>query len=268
MIPIAARAQDAQSQQPVLDGISAVEVTERLDYDFGKLNLLQYETMAICIRTAKFDVWTADFLSRHPDALVVHIGCGLDDRLSRVLKSRPSNAMWIDVDLPEVVELRSKIMPITHPGIRYEVMGADITTDSWLSDIPRTRPTIIVMEGVMSYLTQSDSRALLRRISSHFGQGEILLECISSTLLAGQDTHSKRLHDMGARLKSSVDEVKLLEEKCEGLLVVEELPFCQAPGIECLPWKFRLRMYLVSWFPNARDLSRFLRLEFGAGVRR
>ena len=55
------------------------------------------------IRSAVFDDWLREQLSRAEDTTVIHIGCGMD---SRVLRVDSKNSMWYDVDFPEVIKER------------------------------------------------------------------------------------------------------------------------------------------------------------------
>ena len=43
-------------------------------------------------------------LADHPDATVLHVGCGMDSRVFRV--DPPATVQWFDVDYPDVIELR------------------------------------------------------------------------------------------------------------------------------------------------------------------
>ena len=59
----------------------------------------------MAMRARVFDDWTEAMLRENPDALVLHIGCGMDRRCLRV---KETYAHWIDADFPEVLSLRKK----------------------------------------------------------------------------------------------------------------------------------------------------------------
>jgi len=59
------------------------------------------------LRNREFDRYAQDFLRCHPEAVVVHIGCGLDSRFERVDNGQVE---WYDLDLPHVIELRRKLI--------------------------------------------------------------------------------------------------------------------------------------------------------------
>jgi methyltransferase (TIGR00027 family) len=260
LIPLLARAHDATSPDPILGDETAAETVAKLDYDFDKLEMPVHMSMSIAIRTKVFDNWTSSFIAAHLKAVVVHIGCGLDDRARRLSPGR--DIMWIDVDLPEVVNLRSQVMPIATVNFQYRLLGADITSTDWLDSIQRDRPTLVLMEGVTSYLLKADVGNLLHRLTEWFAKGEILLDCINSTILDNETLHPRDTRRMGAKLRSAVDDLAHLEAVAPGLKVVEALRFFDAPGVERLPWSIRLRMYLASWIPSVAVAARLVRLRF------
>ncbi len=53
---------------------------------------------------ATFDLLMTRYLADHPDATVLHLGCGMDSRVFRV--DPPVSVQWYDVDYPDVIDLR------------------------------------------------------------------------------------------------------------------------------------------------------------------
>jgi hypothetical protein len=58
----------------------------------------------VATRAATFDLLTTRYLADHPDATVLHLGCGMDSRVFRV--DPPASVQWFDVDYPDVIDLR------------------------------------------------------------------------------------------------------------------------------------------------------------------
>ena len=82
-------------------------------------------------RTAHFDNWARQFLAVHAEAIVLHLGCGLDARFFR-LDPGPG-VEWYDVDYPDVIDLRRQLFPSRE---HYHVIAASVTDPAWLADIP------------------------------------------------------------------------------------------------------------------------------------
>ena len=59
----------------------------------------------MAMRARIFDDWTRAILHQDKEALVLHIGCGLDSRCIRINEPFTN---WIDGDFPNVIEIRKK----------------------------------------------------------------------------------------------------------------------------------------------------------------
>ena len=78
-------------QQPILGDRAAAEAVDRIDYDFARLrrSVLPWgNQFLVALRATQLDAWSHERLARHPDALVLHLGCGLDTRLFRLRPAR------------------------------------------------------------------------------------------------------------------------------------------------------------------------------------
>ena len=235
---------------------------EKLDYDFDRVRTKPSESVSIAVRTLNFDNWVSSFLSRHENAIILHLGCGLDSRAKRL--DWGGNVSWLDIDLPEVVELRKRVMPTSFQGMDYKILGIDITKDGWLNGLPRDKPVAVVMEGLISYLPREEVRGLLKNIVKYFDGGEVFFDCISENILKALNAgHLKAVASTGAQFQSSIDDLQDLESIEESLKVIEAVPFILAPGIEKLPLGTRFQMYIASWVPKARDGVRLVRMGFG-----
>ena len=102
------KALDAGAERPILGDRLAAEAVARIDADFGALALPNGGDITLPMRALHFDRWTRDFLARHPSSTVLHLGCGLDTRVFRI--DPGPEVRWIDVDLPEVIELRERLL--------------------------------------------------------------------------------------------------------------------------------------------------------------
>ena len=123
------------------------------------------------IRSAVFDDWCRQKIATYPDAVVLHLGCGLD---SRSLRVRPENTVWYDVDFPVVIQERRRYYQETDV---CRMIPGDLRESHWLQVIPRDTHAIVVMEGVSMYLTRSARTALLAALAGHFEHASLLLDC-------------------------------------------------------------------------------------------
>ena len=116
LVTLYLRALESQRPDALIKDEKAVALVAQLTsdasirYDFNRIELLhlsEVNKLVIILRNRELDRYACDFLGRHPEAVVVHIGCGLDARFERVDNGQ---VIWYDLDLPEVVELRRKLL--------------------------------------------------------------------------------------------------------------------------------------------------------------
>jgi len=110
LITLHLRAMESQRPDALIKDEKAVVLVKKINadglYDFSRiksLHLSEANKRVIILRNREFDRYARDFIARHPDAVVVHIGCGLDTRFKRVDNGQ---IVWYDLDLPNVIELR------------------------------------------------------------------------------------------------------------------------------------------------------------------
>ncbi|WP_158889178.1 class I SAM-dependent methyltransferase [Amycolatopsis anabasis] len=169
------RAYESRSNHSILGDHAAAEAMDRIDYDFDRMKSLRPSSnqFLVALRAKQLDVWATDFLARHPDAIVLHLGCGLDSRAFRL--DLPAGVDWFDVDVPTVVELRRQVYS-EHD--RYQMIGSSVTDPEWLDRIPADRPVLVVAEGLLPYLTENEVRQLLQRLTDRFPTGELMFDGI------------------------------------------------------------------------------------------
>jgi O-methyltransferase involved in polyketide biosynthesis len=177
LVTLYLRACESRLARPVLGDRAAVDAVDRIDYDWSKMRLGAApwgNQFLVALRAKQLDVWTADFLARHPDSVVLHLGCGLDSRAFRL--DPPATVQWFDVDQPHVIELRRKVYS-DRDG--YDMIASSVTDPAWLDAIPTGRPVMVVAEGLLPYLTETEVRQLLARITERFDSGEVVFDVLS-----------------------------------------------------------------------------------------
>ena len=121
LIPLYNRAMESQRPDAMVKDEKAVELVTKMPLDFSRVRQIPMTELLKVMRimfTREFDRYARDFLDRHPGAVVVHLGCGLDSRFERVDNGYVE---WYDLDLPEVIELRRKL--ISDEGERYHLLA-------------------------------------------------------------------------------------------------------------------------------------------------
>lgn len=177
LVTLYLRAYESRSRRTILGDHTAAAAVDRIDYDFNRVHrssLPASNQYLVALRAKQLDDWCADFLARHPDAVVLHLGCGLDGRAFRL--APPPSVLWFDLDQPGVVELRRRVYDETE---QYRMIGSSVTDPKWLDRIPAGHPTLVVAEGLLMYLPEHEVRQLLDRLISRFDYGEMLFDTLA-----------------------------------------------------------------------------------------
>ncbi|WP_432726773.1 class I SAM-dependent methyltransferase [Variovorax sp. W6] len=128
---------------------------------------------SIVLRAALFDRFAAGFLSTHPDALCITLGAGLCTRRSRLAAEAVARSRWLNIDLPDAIELRAQHIPRDDEGGGQSDLACSVLDPGWLdaAGLPGDRPVLAMLEGVCPYLPQAPLEALLRGLAGRFAQG-------------------------------------------------------------------------------------------------
>ena len=151
------------------------------------------------VRSAVYDEWLKEQMAKREDAVVIHIGCGMD---SRVLRVGTENHKWYDVDFPDVLEERKKYYT---ESADYQMIAGDVREGKWLMAIQEDQSAIVVMEGVSMYLTVEEMRGLTERLCSHFEKIALLVDCYTS-FAANMSKRRNPVNDVGVTEVYGIDD--------------------------------------------------------------
>ena len=173
LLPLWGRAELSRAGSPILHDKEAIEIISRLDYDFSRIRATLNYSNNICwlARARQFDDKIKEFMSKHPGCTVVNLGAGLDTTFSRV---DDGAIRWIDFDLPEVIEIRKKLIPETERSI---CMTTSVFDYSWMDQLPNNpHGLIFVAGGLFIYFKDTELKALFREMGKHFHGAEIVFD--------------------------------------------------------------------------------------------
>lgn len=254
LITLYTRACESQRPDAVFKDEKSVEMVKRIDYDFSRARMQAHDEAAIIIRLREFDRFTREFLVRYPDAVVVHIGCGLDTRFDRV-----DNGLveWYDLDLPHVINLRRELMGEDRG--RYHLVGSSVFEDDWLETVNMHRqlPFLFLAEGVLPYFEEDQVRLLFRKLRDHFPGAEFIFDAMSPFVIWVDNLQLKHAK-MEARLHWGLKNVRDIEKWSEDFRMLEEWYYFDHP-------EPRLKKYYwIRHFPAIAKSSGILHYQLGS----
>ena len=165
------------------------------------------------MRAAVFDRWLIKQMESMPDAVVLHLGCGMDSRICRVGNAEH---LWYDVDFPEVIAERKKYY---QESGYYKMLSADVRMPDFPAEIDG-KSAIVIMEGISMYLQGEDLRQLVTSLSKRFENVALLMDCYTE-FAAKASRYKNPINDVGVTEVYGLDDPKILE--CSGLSFVREL---------------------------------------------
>lgn len=182
LIPLAIRANETKRKNARIHDGKAVEIIKALAIDTKDMDKF-FSHEGVVARTIMFDRALKKLLAKYPDAVCVNIGCGLDDRFSRVDNGK---IRWFNVDLPDSIEVRKKIFKETG---RERMIAGDILKTDWMEDVPKEDVMIVIAEGLLMYFSKEQVRVILNNITSTFGRGFLLAELMHPKMM------KEKMHD-------------------------------------------------------------------------
>ncbi|GAA2206744.1 class I SAM-dependent methyltransferase [Nonomuraea monospora] len=253
-----AKALDNRLPDPILGDEHAERVMRLLDpgYDQRRFGTSQLGLAAV-VRTKAHDDWARSFLAGHPDAVVLHLGCGLDARVYRI--DPPATVDWYDLDYPAVIELRRRLLPERE---HYTLIGSSVTDLTWLERIPRGRPVLMIAEGLVPYLTETDARRLLTSVVDAFPTGQIQIDTVP--VWAWRTSKwDPTLRKYGTRFNCGFNDPAALAGWHPRLEYVDETPMYDSPVLMAkAPANVRRMHRLMLLLPGMRRSTRIVRFRF------
>lgn len=165
LIPLFGRAVDYESPKSLLKDRYAYEIVQRLDYEFkGALAKAPAQHVINCaVRAYHLDAALLQVIARHPDATVINIGAGLDTAFHRVDNGK---IYWYDLDLPDTIELRRKMIP---EGERNRYIAKSVFDRTWFKDVEvRGSKVFMMAAGVLVYLPEGEIKKLFVDLTGNF----------------------------------------------------------------------------------------------------
>lgn len=252
------RRRDARSARPILGDPYAEPVYDRITHDVRALPLLAGNGAAIVCRARQLDTWTRRFLAAEPHGQVLHLGCGLDSRPLRL--ELPPSVRWVDVDQPEVMEIRRRLYAF--PAHVEQVAGS-ITDDGWWNAVDPDRPTLTVAEGLFMYVPADDVHATVDRVTTRLPRGEIAFDAVAPWTVP-VSRRSQALVGVDARFRWSWDPAGFAHRH-PTLHELDDLSVYDEAAVREPRLWLRPVLSAVGHVPALQDAMRLHRFGFGTG---
>ncbi len=186
----------------ILQDKKAEEIWAKEGFELKGKSASKWLAYYMGMRSRVFDEWAIQKINEHPDAVILHLGCGLD---SRCLRIQHQNALWIDLDFESVIEERKKFFEETST---YRMIGSDATKTSYLKNLNQ-KSAIVIMEGLSMYLQTESLKQLMKELSSCFDEVYLLMDCYT-VFAAKASKYKNPINDVGVTEVVGMDDPLIL----------------------------------------------------------
>ena len=217
LITLWAKASENQQHNPLLRDEKAAEIISKIDYDFGKFKKAAFSQAGVCVRANLIDGETRKFITAHPDAVVIQLGAGLDARYERL--GCPEVTHWYELDLPEVIAIRRKLLP---PQEGETLIEASAFDTGWMEDVSGSHPDaqfFLILEGVLTYFDNETVGGLFKNLAHYFHHGEAVFDVSSSWMVKNSGKHDAVKHTR-ARFAFGCDDDREIERWADNLHLI------------------------------------------------
>lgn len=220
----------------------SIEIVSQLDYDFSKAEKDALMSNGVIARTILLDKMVNDFVRENPNAIVINLACGLDTRFYRVDNGQ---IRWYNLDLPKVIEVRRRFL---EENGRVSMIAKSAMDEGWGAEVEKNRQkTLVIIEGLLMYLTESDVKQILAIIDHHFSEVEIIMETMNPFVV--QHMKEKSIEATKAKFTWGLKSGQDLEKIAPSLTWVKDVSL-----VDGMKVMFPI-YHLLGWIPAIWNIS-------------
>lgn len=167
------RAVEAKRPDAAIDDPLAVELADKIDYDYSKFGK---PNQAFALRASMYDRVTRAYLGAHPKASVVALAEGLQTSFWRLdVAGGCDDVTWYSLDLPPVIAVRRQLLPRDERVVALPQSALD---RSWMDRVESSNGVIITAEGLFMYFEPDDVLSLISDCAQRFPGGQMIFDSI------------------------------------------------------------------------------------------
>ena len=152
---------------------------------------------------------------------MVNIACGLDTRFQRL---DDGHVTWYDLDLPDVIELRRRLLEDSE---RHRTIAASALDPDWpdqLGEGEASGDVLVIIEGLSMYLEQDEVRSLMDIIAARLPGATVLIEVMPR--LFQKYGRERSVEDAGARYTYGCSSAAEFHRRAApGFTLLHDVPF-------------------------------------------
>ncbi len=221
LLPLWGRAVETQKDNPRLVDEKAVEIMEKVDYDFSEIQktqkMSQHGWVARSIHT---DRLVLRFIEKYPNATIVNIGCGMDTTFSRVDNGK---IKFYELDLPDVVEFRKNFFSETD---RHKSIASSFMDTEYFEQIEVGEALLFLAGGVLYYFTEKQIKDFFVACADYFKKCDFYFDSLSPKALEFAKKQVLKKGGMGMKSEGGwgLKPIKSIEKWDSRIKVISAVP--------------------------------------------
>lgn len=152
----------------IIRDYAAVDIVERMRYDFSYLDADRKTQNLIAVRTEILDEIVSTYIRTTPLPVIVNLGAGLDTRHIRF-----GQAKWYQLDFEETIDLRN----IFFGGDSVNI-SRNILDFYWINEIRERHNVLFIIEGTLQFLEPLKVRTIFREIAENFTNSYVAFDTV------------------------------------------------------------------------------------------
>ncbi len=224
MLPLFGRYKANQMYPHLFKDTAAKNIIDRIDYDIEQANMGKGPQLVYGLRQDITERIAKAFLEKHPDAIVINIGCGLDTIFDHIDNGK---CRFVNIDFPEVIDFRHSLFDERKREIN---LGIDANNYAWMDMIGYNEgdSVFIMICGVLFYFQREDVRDLIDTIGRRFPGAAMCFDYENARMLARSNRAVKKTGNKGAYMPFSMEdgekEIKEFSDTVGSVTVMKALP--------------------------------------------
>lgn len=167
----------------------------------------EYTMIANVARSYNLDQMAQDFIDKHDKCNIVNLGVGLETSYYRIDRK---NSMFIEIDLPKVIELREKYLGV---GENEKLIKGNMFKLDWCEELDTALPTLLIVSGVFQYFHESDVVKFISDTKNVFEDAELIFDATNKFGIKFTNLYVKRKGNSSARMYFYIEDAEEFAKK-------------------------------------------------------
>lgn len=208
-VPLIGRIYATKFHPDILEDKSALAIEKKIPEEMRKMpGQNEYTCLASAVRSRDIDEHIKAFLEVSPDGVIVNLGCGLETLYHR---NDNGEAMWFELDLPEVLELRAQYFPEQPRNVYLPYSMFDYR---WIDEVKKAgdKPVLAIASGLFHYFKPEEVIEFLKALRA-YRDVQIVFDTVTGTGVRISQYYVKKMDKQAAQMYFYVDRVKFFARR-------------------------------------------------------